>query len=127
MPVTQRKSIARALVAAFIGTALASCSAGDSTSSGSGSGSVEASGISLDRKAERQLREALAQAPMHGLKASLFLTEGDSGEPNGWQTVEGASQRVTINSLSIADALAAENESKKHAMGSRVVCPGADL
>lgn len=75
---TQRKSITRALVAALVGTALASCSGGDSSSSGSTA--AEASGLTLSGKAEKQLREAISQAPMHGLKANLFLKDGDTGE-----------------------------------------------
>ena len=41
---------------------------------------AEQSGISLDRKAENQIRDAIAQAPSHGLKPDLFLKGGEKGE-----------------------------------------------
>ena len=77
---TKTKSIARFVAAALISTGLVSCSGGESSSSGAGASSAQASGLSLDQKAEKQLREALSNAPMHGLKANLFLKDGESGE-----------------------------------------------
>ena len=38
------------------------------------------SGITLDQKAEKDLREAIAGAPAHGLKPELFLKGGESGQ-----------------------------------------------
>ena len=76
---TQRKWIGTAIGLAMCTTALTACQVSD-TSNQPGNASAEASGITLDRKAEDQLREAIAGAPAHGLKPELFLKGGETGE-----------------------------------------------
>ena len=72
------KWIGAAIGLALCSTALASCSQGTSND-GSGSAASQ-SGLTLDDRAEKQIREAIAQAPAHGLKPDLFLKGGESGE-----------------------------------------------
>ncbi len=74
---SDKKWIGAALGLALCSTALVSCSAGDSSNS---NGSRAQSGITLDTRAEKQIREAIAQAPAHGLKPELFLKGGEKGE-----------------------------------------------
>ena len=76
---SNRKWIGAALGLALCSTALASCSQGSSNDSSSGA-AVNASGLSVDKSAEKQIREAVAQAPKHGLKPELFLKGGEQGE-----------------------------------------------
>ncbi|HKX92182.1 MAG TPA: L,D-transpeptidase family protein [Sphingomicrobium sp.] len=66
-----------ALALALCTTAFAACSQGGSSDQGAAAGQ---SGIILDGKAEQQIREAIAQAPAHGLKPDLFLKGGEQGE-----------------------------------------------
>ncbi|HVM22306.1 MAG TPA: L,D-transpeptidase family protein [Sphingomicrobium sp.] len=73
---TQRKFIGAAIAAALSTTTLLACSQGGNSANQNASG--EQSGITLDRKAEKALREAIAEAPMHGLKPELFLTDGEA-------------------------------------------------
>ena len=71
--------IGAALSLALCSTALTSCSVKDD---GSGQGNATAtSGVSVDwnNKTEKQLREAIANAPAHGLKPDLFLKGGEDG------------------------------------------------
>ena len=71
--------IGAALSLALCSTALSSCSVKDE---GSGQGNATAtSGVSVDwnGKTEKQLREAIANAPAHGLKPDLFLKGGENG------------------------------------------------
>ncbi|HUP67497.1 MAG TPA: L,D-transpeptidase family protein [Sphingomicrobium sp.] len=68
----------KALIFALSSVSLAACSQSGSNSN-QANASAEASGISMDGKAEKQLREAIAQAPMHGLKPELFLKGGEDG------------------------------------------------
>ena len=70
--------IGAAMSLALCTTVLTACSQGNS-SNDNGSGSAQ-SGISLDDRAEKQIRDAIAQAPAHGLKPDLFLKGGESGE-----------------------------------------------
>jgi len=59
---------------------LPACSQGqDSSNQAATNASADTSGITLDEKAEKELREAIAQAPSHGLKPDLFLKGGESG------------------------------------------------
>jgi murein L,D-transpeptidase YcbB/YkuD len=74
-----RNWIGAALGLALCTTALPSCSGGNSNGSGAGQAS-EPSGVSLDAKAEKEIREAIAQAPAHGLRPDLFLKGGEQGE-----------------------------------------------
>jgi len=77
---TRTKWIGTAIGLVLCSTALASCSQ-DATSSdqSSANASADASGISLDKKNEQQLRDAIAQASVHGLKPELFVTGGETG------------------------------------------------
>ncbi len=75
---TQRNWIGAALAVALCSTALGSCSQG--TSSNDDGSAATPSGITLDGKAEKQIRDAIAQAPAHGLKPDLFLKGGEQGE-----------------------------------------------
>ena len=72
---TQRKLIGPAIALALASTALAACS----NQSNSGQSS-ETAGMTADSNAEKQIREAIAQAPMHGLRPDLFLKGGESGD-----------------------------------------------
>jgi murein L,D-transpeptidase YcbB/YkuD len=75
------KWIGRALVLALCTAALPACSQGGTSSNqADGNASAEASGLTLDKKAEQDIREAIAGAPAHGLKPDLFLKGGESGE-----------------------------------------------
>jgi murein L,D-transpeptidase YcbB/YkuD len=47
---------------------------------GNSNQSADASGMTADEKAQEQLRQAIANAPRHGLKPDLFLKGGESGE-----------------------------------------------
>ena len=76
---SKRNWIGGAVGLALCTTALASCSEGNSTANGANHAS-EASGVSLDAKAEKQIRGAIAQAPAHGLRPDLFLKGGEQGE-----------------------------------------------
>ena len=69
----------KALIFALSSVSLVACS---QAGSGSDQASANASGdsaISLNSKAEKDLREAIAQASMHGLKPELFLKGGEDG------------------------------------------------
>ncbi|HYU96070.1 MAG TPA: L,D-transpeptidase family protein [Sphingomicrobium sp.] len=70
--------IGAALALALCTTSLAACSQGN-PSNDSASATADASGITVDRSAEKQIREAIAQAPAHGLKPELFLKGGENG------------------------------------------------
>lgn len=61
-------------------TAIAACSVSDSSNQSDANAATEQSGITLDKKAEEQIRDAIAQAPSHGLKPDLFLKGGEKGE-----------------------------------------------
>jgi L,D-transpeptidase YcbB len=76
--VTQRKWTGAALALALCNTALASCSVSDSSKqSADSNASGEATQIQWNSNAEKQLRNAIAGSPAHGLKPELFL-KGDS-------------------------------------------------
>ncbi|MFL6720264.1 MAG: L,D-transpeptidase family protein [Sphingomonas sp.] len=76
-----RSSVGKALILALCSVAFSSCSQGGSSSSGGGSGSQQAGTPQIDwnGNTERQLREAIAQAPANGLKPELFLKGGEKG------------------------------------------------
>jgi murein L,D-transpeptidase YcbB/YkuD len=59
--------------------ALPACSQSNSSNQ-SASNAVAPSGLTLDRKAEDQIRDAIAGATVHGLRPDLFLKGGESGE-----------------------------------------------
>ena len=76
---SNRKWIGAALGLALCTTALASCQQASSTDNGSAPAAGQ-SGITLDNSAEKQIRDAISQAPKHGLKPDLFLKGGEKGE-----------------------------------------------
>jgi murein L,D-transpeptidase YcbB/YkuD len=59
-------------------TALAACSQGQPSSDNATTATP--SGMAVDSNAEKQIREAIAQAPAHGLKPDLFLKGGEQGD-----------------------------------------------
>lgn len=69
----KKHMLGTAIALALSGLSLASCSQG-------GDANGEASGMIADASAEKQIRDAIAQAPRHGLRADLFLKGGESGE-----------------------------------------------
>jgi len=78
-PMSNRKWIGAALGLALCSTTLASCSVKEN---GSGqSASPEASSLNLEWKSdtEKQLIDAIQQAPANGLKPDLFLKGGEKG------------------------------------------------
>ena len=78
---TQRKCIGTAIGLALCTAAFSACSYGEKSSNQSdANAAAEPSGITLDDKAEKQIREAIAQAPSHGLRPDLFLKGGEKGE-----------------------------------------------
>ncbi|HEY7005878.1 MAG TPA: L,D-transpeptidase family protein [Sphingomicrobium sp.] len=58
---------------------LPACSTQD-TSNQAANSSAEPSGLTLDNKAEKAIRDAIEGAPAHGLRPDLFLKGGESGE-----------------------------------------------
>lgn len=71
-------SIGTAISLALSSVVVASCSRGDNSSGQAGS-TAEPGSISLNSKAEAQLREAIANAPANGLRPDLFLKGGENG------------------------------------------------
>jgi len=72
--------IGKAMSLALCTAAMTACSGGGSSSNANeANASADASGISLSHKDEKQIREAIAAAPAHGLKPELFLKGGESG------------------------------------------------
>lgn len=72
------KWIGRAMSLALCTAVVTACSQGG-TSSNQSEADGSANGITLDRKDEKQIREAIAAAPAHGLKPELFLKGDESG------------------------------------------------
>jgi len=73
----QRIRIGGAVALALCSVAFTGCSgAGDNQQSTT----ANASGIDLNGQAEQQIREAIAGASAHGLKPTLFLKGGESGD-----------------------------------------------
>src|SRR5206468_5238184 len=58
---------------------LASCSQGANSTSQGGSAAQQPASISLDSRAEADIRQAIANAPANGLKPDLFLKGGEKG------------------------------------------------
>ena len=73
-------SIGTALGLALCTAVLPGCSTQDSSNQAGANASAEPSGLTLDQKAEKDIREAIANAPSHGLKPDLFLKGGETGE-----------------------------------------------
>jgi murein L,D-transpeptidase YcbB/YkuD len=76
---TQRNWIGKALCLALCTAALTACSQGGSSNQNDANVSADVSNITLNRKDEQQIRDAIAAAPAHGLKPELFLQGGESG------------------------------------------------
>lgn len=69
------KNVGKAFLLACSALTLAACSqAGDSNAS------AETSGLAANESAQEQIRQAIADAPKHGLKPELFLKGGESGD-----------------------------------------------
>ena len=75
---SKSKWIGRALSLALCTAVMSACSQGG-TSGNQGGANGSASGITLNQKDEKQIREAIAGAPAHGLKPELFLKGDESG------------------------------------------------
>jgi murein L,D-transpeptidase YcbB/YkuD len=75
---SKSKWIGRALSLALCTVAMSACSQGG-TSGNQSDANASASGITLNQKDEKQIREAIAGAPAHGLKPELFLKGDESG------------------------------------------------
>jgi len=73
------KWIGAALSLALCSTALASCSSRDNSSNQATGGQSGGLTVDWNSKTERQLREAIAEAPANGLKPELFLKGGEEG------------------------------------------------
>src|SRR3954454_12620502 len=71
--------IGAALSLALCSTALASCSVKDNQSGNASSDQSVGVSVNWDNKTERQLRDAIAEAPANGLKPELFLKGGETG------------------------------------------------
>jgi murein L,D-transpeptidase YcbB/YkuD len=71
--------IGTAIGLALCAAALPACSR-DGNNNSSQANASEPSGLTLDGKAEREIREAIAGATAHGLRPDLFLKGGESGE-----------------------------------------------
>ena len=73
--------IGSALGLALYSVTLASCSGGNPSSQtdGNASASTDGQAIALKSSDEKQIRDAIAQAPQHGLRSDLFLKGGESG------------------------------------------------
>ena len=93
---TQRKWIGTAIGLALCSTALASCSGGTSSSQSSDTNAAQAGALEWNSNVEKQLREAVANAPANGLKPELFLKGG--GHADG--------AALTQAALKYAEALA---------------------
>ncbi len=73
--------IGSALGLALYSVTLASCSGGNQliATDGNASASSDGQAIALKSSDEKQIRDAIAQAPQHGLRSDLFLKGGESG------------------------------------------------
>ena len=76
---TKSKWIGTAVGLALCIAALPACSQGGNSSNQDANASAP-SGLTIDGRAEKAIREAIAGAPAHGLKPDLFLKGGESGE-----------------------------------------------
>jgi L,D-transpeptidase YcbB len=77
------KWIGTALGLALCSAILTACHGNNRNSQDSGSSNVSSSGVDVQWKSntEKQLRDAIAEAPANGLKPELFLKGGESGAP----------------------------------------------
>ena len=72
--------IGKALVLALCTAALPACNFTDNASSSNQSATADSSAINWTEKTEKDLRDAIAEAPANGLKPELFLKGGEKGE-----------------------------------------------
>jgi murein L,D-transpeptidase YcbB/YkuD len=92
--------IGAAVGLALLSVALPSCSKGGNPSNQTGSQRAPAQQLEWSKKAEKQLLEAIAQAPANGLKPELFL-EGDLPKDDAERNAA-----LTSAALRFAEALA---------------------
>src|SRR5690348_17629204 len=78
--VKNSKWIGTALGLALCTAVLPACSRGQTNSNQAETNAAAPSGLRLDNKAEKDIREAIAGATAHGLRPDLFLKGGESGE-----------------------------------------------
>ncbi|MGZ2410855.1 murein L,D-transpeptidase YcbB/YkuD [Sphingomonas sp. F9_3S_D5_B_2] len=71
--------IGSALGLALCSVVLPSCSVGDGNQSSQGNASGDTTQYNWNSSAEKQVRDAIAQAPQHGLRTDLFLKGGETG------------------------------------------------
>jgi murein L,D-transpeptidase YcbB/YkuD len=124
LSVSKRKWIGTAVGLALFSVALPSCSQGGNSSGQNPSSSPQPGIPQLDwsRKAEKQLLDAIAQAPANGLKPDLFL-KGDLPKDDG----ERASV-LTAAALRYAEALAhGYSDPKKISQDYSIPRPSADV
>jgi L,D-transpeptidase YcbB len=77
--VNKHQWIGSAIGLALYSVALTACSVSDNSSNqGNASATIDPA-ITLKSSDEKQIRDAIAQAPQHGLKSSLFLKGGETG------------------------------------------------
>src|SRR4051794_23053332 len=76
---SNKRWIGAALGLALCSTALASCSSRSDQSGEKSTGQPGGPSVNWDNKTERQLRDAIAEAPANGLKPELFLKGGETG------------------------------------------------
>ena len=74
------KWIGTAIGLALCIAVLPACSRGQTDSNQASTNAAAPSGLRLDNKAEKDIRDAIAGATAHGLKPDLFLKDGESGE-----------------------------------------------
>ena len=73
----KKHMLGTAIALALSSLAVTACSQGGNSNQNA---SGDTSGMKADSSAEKQIREAIAQAPRHGLKPDLFLKGGESGD-----------------------------------------------
>jgi murein L,D-transpeptidase YcbB/YkuD len=98
--VSKSKCVGKALILALFSVAFSSCNRGGNPSGQTGSQEAPAQQLAWNKKVERQLLDAIAQAPANGLKPDLFL-KGDLPKDDAQR--DGV---LTQAALRYADALA---------------------
>lgn len=121
---SNKKWIGAALGLALYSTALASCSGSGNhqAKNQSGSSEAETAQLSWNKKAEKQLLDAIAQAPSNGLRPDLFL-KGDLPKDDAERTAT-----LTRAALGYAQALAhGYADPTKLSQDYTIPRPGADV
>jgi murein L,D-transpeptidase YcbB/YkuD len=98
--VSKSKCVGKALILALFSVAFSSCNRGGGPSGQAGSQQAAAQELAWNKKAEKQLLDAIAQAPANGLKPDLFL-KGDLPKDDAQRDAI-----LTQAALRYADALA---------------------